>query len=170
MGHQVNFYATPKDIAVLEQRLRNRLNLAVFLGESSTAAPAVVDSLNVDRNGRRVLRCYLAPPEDMAAVVMHYIRTQGYWSVEVDPSPVVELDGCYCDGPILRRGRAYYVDHFLDGNQKWWTKSEEFRKWAKTVLSIIKNTFKPLEPRTAIVKYIGEDAAAWHAAGGKLVD
>ncbi len=169
MGHQFYFYQTPKDIAAMEQRLRKHTDFVIFLDDSRTVAPLVVDSLNAEENGRRILSYYLARPEDIGSVVMHHVPEQGYWTVQVSPSPVIELGTCFFDGKILRRDRAYYVDGQYGPDGQWMMKSEEFRKWAKTMLSTAKKTLKRLDPNSKAVNYIGEDAAAWHAAGGKLV-
>jgi len=169
MGHQFSFYQTPKDIAGMEQRLHKRVDFVIFLDESRCASPHVVDSLNVEENGRRVLRYRLARREDIDLIVMRHVPKQGYWIVDEQASPVIELGTCFTDGTIIRRSRAYYVDGLYGPDGQWMMKSEEFSKWAKIVLATLKKTLKPLEPGRRLTDYIGEDAAAWHAAGGKLV-
>ncbi len=169
MGHQFYFYQTPKDIAAMEQRLRKRTEFVIFTYTSQCASPHVVESLIAEENGRRILSYYIARPEDMGSIVMDYVPTLGYWTVEVLPSPVIELGTCFFDGTILRTDRAYYVDGFYGPDDQWMMKSEEFRKWAKMILATAKKTLKRLDPNSKVVTYIGEDAAAWHAAGGKLV-
>ncbi len=170
MGHQVNYFQTAKDIALLEQRLRKGLDFVIFEWKSPTRTPRVVDSLNFEENGRRVLNYGLARPEDLDAVVMQHVPEQGYWTFQVTPSPAIEIGTCYTDGTLIRRSRAYYVDGLYGPDDQWMMKSEEFRKWAKTILSTIKKTLKPFKRGTSSGWYIGEDAAQWHAAGGKLVD
>jgi hypothetical protein len=169
MGHQFSFYQTAKDIAAMEQRLRERAEFVIFLDDSRTGSPVVVDSLNVEENGRRVLSYNLARPQDMDSIVMRHVPEQGYWTAQVTPSPLLELGTCFFDGKILRSDRAYYVDGLYGPDGQWVMKSEEFRKWAKIILSTAKKTLKRLDPNSKFVEYIGEDAAAWHAAGGKLV-
>ncbi len=172
MGHQFSFYQTAKDIAAMEQRLRKRTEFVIFTYTSECASPHVVSSLNAEENGRRITSYYLARPEDMGSIVMHHVPEQGYWTVDEQASPVIELGTCFFDGQILRSSRAYYVDGFYGPDDQWITKrmkSEEFRKWAKVIFSTIKKTLKRLDPNSKFVEYIGEDAAAWHAAGGKLV-
>ncbi|MDC0742816.1 hypothetical protein [Polyangium mundeleinium] len=112
MGHQSTIYMTPKDTADLEQRLRERTDLAILLWKSPSASPRIVDSLNFYENGEQWYGLYLARPEDLDAIVMDYVKTQGYWTLESDPSPVVEFSCCSFKGDRLREGRVYYVDKF----------------------------------------------------------
>lgn len=169
MGHQVNYYMTPKDIEALEQKLRSRIDFAVIPSRNPSRVPQPISSLLVEKDGQRELFLYLVRPQDLSRVITNYIDTQHYWAVEDTPSPVVEFGGCFFDGNILRRDRVYYVDGSYDAKGDWVTKSEEFRKWAKSVLSIVKKSLKPLEAGSRSTEYIGEDAARWHAAGGNLV-
>jgi hypothetical protein len=167
MGHQSAFYLTPKDKADLEQRLREKTDFIILLSESPTSSPRVVDSLNFSEPEEPHYGKYLARPEDLNAIVTHYVTTQGYWTVEDTPSPVVEFRGCFFDGKILRRGRVYYVDGFYGPDGAWVNKREAFRKWAKMVHTTIKKSLKRRASR--YVEYIGEDAQAWVDAGGQLV-
>ena len=169
MGHQINYYLTPRDVETIEQRLRQRTDFVIFLEESKSATPCAAGSLNVEDNVCRALHYCLARPEDMDAIVMRHVPEQGYWTFQVTPSPAIELGTCYFNGQILRRSRVYYVDGFYGPGGDWVVKSEEFRKWAKSVLAIVRKSVKPYLRTGSLTEYIGEDAAKWHAAGGKLV-
>ena len=167
MGHQVNFYVTPKDIMDIERRLQGRDPLAIILDRSNTSEPRVVSSLDFQENGRPWLFLFLVRPEDLPKVVMNYVPAQGYWTVETLYSPVIELTRSFFDGQILRQGRVYYVDGFYGPDRAWIEKREAFRSWAKSVLALIKKTLKRREDGW----YIGPDALAWlESSGGKLVD
>jgi hypothetical protein len=170
MGHQVNYYMTPKDIEALEQKFRNRIDFAVIPWRNPSQRPQPTNSLLVEHNGQRVLSLCLVRPQDLSQVVTDYVDTQQYWTVEEAPSPVLEFRACFFDGTTLGRGRVYYVDGFYDSTDQWVTKSEDFRKWARSIFSIVKKSLKPLEPGSRSTWYIGEDAAQWHAAGGTLKD
>lgn len=170
MGHQVNYYMTPHDLSMLEQNLRSSIDYAVIARRNQSKVPVQMTSLLAESNGQRLLFLYMVRPQDLNQVVSKYIDTQDYWTVQTDPSPVVEFGGCFFDGTILRRDRVYYVDRFLDTNHKWVTKSEDFRKWAKTLFSIIKKSLRPRKPGDKFTEYIGEGAAKWVASGGKLVE
>ncbi|TKC98506.1 hypothetical protein [Polyangium fumosum] len=164
MGHQSCFYITPKDTAALEQRLRERTDFIILLWKSPSASPRVVDSLNFYENGEQWYGLYLARPEDLDAIVMDHVETQGYWTLESDPSPVVEFSCCSLKGNRLREGRVYYVDKFWKPDSGWEEKSEAFRKWARMVHTTLKKSLKRRDSR--YVEYIGEDAQAWLDAGG----
>jgi len=168
MGHQSSFYLTPKDTADLEQRLRAKTDLIILLWNSPTASPRVVDSLNLFENGKPWYGgYYLARPEDLSAIVMDHVPAQGYWTLENDPSPVVQFRGCPFDGKTLREGRIYYVDKFWTADRGWVEKPEAFRKWAKMVHTTIKKSLKRRDSK--YIEYIGADAQAWVDAGGELV-
>lgn len=165
MGHQVNFYLDPSDTTAVEHVLRSLGPFYVLHSRSPAPEPRVFESLNVEENGQPWLFLYLVRPEDLHAVVTTHVPAQGYWSVDVLDSPVVEFDRCFFDGAILRRGRLYYVDGFYDARQQWQDKPESFRTWAKAVLA---KTKKMLKRRNS--DYIGSGAEAWLASsGGKLV-
>lgn len=166
MGHQSCFYLTPKDTTELEQQLRKKTDLAILLWRSPTASPRIVDSLNFYEDGKQWFGLYLARPEDVDAIVMDYVDTQQYWTLEYSPSPVVEFSCCSFDGKRLREGRVYYVDKFWNPEHGWEEKGESFRKWAKMVHSTIKKSLKRRDSK--YIEYIGADAAAWVDAGGTL--
>ncbi len=168
MGHQINYYMTPKDIETLEQRFRERIDFIAVPWRCESEVPPKTSSLSLEYNGVRERGLYLVRPHELSQIVTKYIDNQHYWAVQGAPSPIVEFDVCFFDSNILRRGRVYYVDRFLNANQEWVTKSEEFRKWARSIFSIIKKSLKPLKPGDRFTEYIGEDAAKWVAAGGKL--
>jgi len=88
------------------------------------------------------------------------VPTQGYWTVDVLRSPVVQFRGCYFDGKIPRRGRVYYVDGFYAENDEWVEKPESFRAWAKAVLKAAKKGLKRQDS-----DYIGPEASEWLAQG-----
>lgn len=111
---------------------------------------------------------YVARPEDLNSVVMDYVKTQKYWTVETDPSPVVEVSRSSLRDNVFRAGRVYYVDGFYGPEDQWVTKrmkSEEFCKWAKRFLSAVKKSLKPVKPFPGCLEYAGEEAAALIASG-----
>jgi hypothetical protein len=169
MGHQINYYMTPKDVEALGQRFQDKVEFTAIPWRYQSEVPPRSNSLFVECNGVRERGLYLLHPQHLNQVVSRYIESQSYWTVQGHLSPVVEFDVCFFDNTILRRGRVYYVDRFLDTNHVWVTKSEDFRKWAKTLFSIVKKSLKPLKPGDRYTEYIGEDAAKWVAAGGMLV-
>lgn len=165
MGHQVNFYLDQDDTKKIESVLRSIGPLLVLHSRSGQPEPRVVDCLLHDEDSRSWLFYHLVRPEDLDGVNLRHVPAQGYWTVDVLTSPVVEFNGCFFDGAILRRGRVYYVDGFYDANQQWKMKSTGFRDWAKAALG---GTRKALKKHQS--DYIGTGAEAWRASGvGKLV-
>lgn len=166
MGHQINFYATPADIAVLGAAAARVEPMLVLHDRSPTAAPRVLPSLDHHDGTQRQLHFSLVREQDLARVATEHVPTQGYWIVDVLRSPVLEFSSCFFDGKILRRGRIYYVDGFYGEDGAWVEKPESFRTWAKRVRAAIR---KPLA-KHGDFEYIGADARAWlERGGGRLV-
>lgn len=165
MGHQVNFYISPTDTVLLERTLRKSFPLVVVHDRSASRAPRVVDSLDVEEDGKPWLYLYLARPDDLDELVMQHVPAQGYWALDVIKSPVIEFNRCFFNDQILRRGRVYYVDGFYGSDKTWVEKSESFRRWARSILSTTKKSLKRHGS-----DYIGHDALSWlGSSGGKLV-
>lgn len=165
MGHQVNIYVDPSDTISLAHALRGLGPLHLLHSRSPTSEPKVIESVNVEENGQPWLFLYLVRPEDLGAVVTRHVPAQGYWTVDVLKSPVVEFNRCFFDGRILRRGRLYYIDGFYGANEQWTEKPEAFRQWARAILTKTKSTLNKHKG-----DYIGTGAEAWLALGkGKLV-
>ncbi len=165
MGHQVNFYLNPNDTVAVEKVLRELAPLCILHSRSSTSEPHIVDTVNIEENGQPWLYLFLIRTDDLERLVTKHIPAQGYWTVDVLKSPVVEFNRCFFDGKTLRRGRVYYVDGFYDTNDQWVQKPEPFMKWAKSILTTTKHTLKRHGS-----DYIGTEAEAWLAScGGKLM-
>lgn len=134
MGHQVNFFAAPADIEQLQQRIGEIQPLCILHRRSPTAQPRVLDRLRFEEDGGTLLFYGLVRACDLSQVVTRLVPAQGYWTVDVSRSPVVELTSCYFDGKILRRGRVYHVDGCYGDDAEWVRKPEGFRTWAAAVL------------------------------------
>lgn len=163
MSHQVVFYATPKDLRAMEERIRGIGPMVVLHTRAPSPTPRVLPSLEHEEQGAPWLFFLLARPEDLGSLRVTHVPAQGYWSVDVTRSPVVQLTRCFYDGAILRQGRAYHVDGAYEG-ETWVEKDAGFRTWAKAVLSAVKRTMKYEKDH-----WIAPDAAAWVASGGKIV-
>ena len=165
MGHQANFYATPPDIAELESVIRELEPIVVLHDRSQTMNPRTLASLRFSENAEPLLFYYLVRKADLPEVVTRHVPAQGYWTVDVLRSPVVEFNSCYFDHRILRRGRVYYVDGFYGEDGTWIEKPESFQSWAKAVLRATRKSLKKYA-----TDYIGKDAMAWLTReDGKLV-
>ena len=165
MGHQVNFYLDPADTIALEEAIRTLGPLLVLHSRSPGPEPRVLECVSIEESGQPWLFLHLVRPEDLQSVVTRHVPAQGYWTIDVLRSPVIELNRCFFDGKILRRGRLYYVDGFYNASDEWQEKSDSFKRWAKTVLAKVKKGLKKHE-----MDYIGTGAETWLASsGGRLV-
>lgn len=165
MGHQVNFWALPADIAELEMRLRELEPMLILHARSQTSTPRILPALSHTESGHPWLFYWLARACDLEHVRTKHVPAQGYWTVESLYSPVVEFSSCYFDGRILRRGRVHYSDGFYDEHGAWVEKPTSFRTWAE---SILRTTKKCLGRHST--DYIGRAASHWFEQGeGHLV-
>ena len=165
MGHQVNFYVAPDDIDQIESEIRKLEPLLVVHSRSSTPTPRTLSNLRLEEAGLTWLFYFLVRESDVNSVVMDHVPEQGYWSVNVLASPVVEFTRCFFDGKILRRGREYYLERFYDRTGAQVEKGESFRVWAAKVL---KTTKRVLQKEGG--DYVGPAAAAWREqTGGTFV-
>ena len=105
MGHQVNFYLDPRDTEQIESVLRSLGPMLVLHSRSPRPEPKLLDHLTHEEQGQPWLFYHLVRPEHLGAVVLGHVPAQGYWTVDVLNSPVIEFTRCFFDGTILRRGR-----------------------------------------------------------------
>jgi hypothetical protein len=163
MGHQVNFFLTPRDTDILTGDLQKVGPFLVLHSRASTSAPRILESLNLVESGKPWLYFFLVHPDDLDAVVMRNVPAQGYWTVDVVESPVIEFSRCFFDDKTLRRGRMYYVDRFYASDGELQQKSVSFQKWARLIFTTTRKSLKKLD-----ADYVGQDAVAWLAASGGL--
>ena len=139
MSHQINFFLGPNDLIELEARLKKVDAPVVLHSRAPTNKPRVLDTINFTEDGKQWLFLYLVRSEDLTALRMKEVAAQKYWTIDTFISPIVELNSCYYDGKILRRGRLYYMDGYYDQEQ-WVEKSDDFRTWAKRLLAAARKT------------------------------
>lgn len=164
MSHQVNFYLTPTDVAVLEKRLQGIEPLLILLNKSENCHPFVLNSMDYVLHGKPWLYFYLVRPEDFGAVAMRHVPAQGYWTVDVMKSPVIEFNKSFFDNKTLRRGRLYYMDSYYNSDGLLQNKSEAFRNWAKKVFAFVRKGSHKVG-----AEYVGKDANAWlETAAGRF--
>jgi hypothetical protein len=166
MGHQLNYFLMPEDMRLLEKRLREKCPVVFLDTRSQQPAPIQLPDLEVAEFGKTRLRVILAPPDALQSVVLEYIPQQGYWLVDSTRSPVIELDRCYYDGKLLRKGRLYYERQFVDKGA-WVEKSAAFQAWAKKVFSVAR---MGLLRAPEALAYLGPHAQQERQRGLKLVD
>ncbi|MBJ6764571.1 hypothetical protein JGU66_27705 [Myxococcaceae bacterium JPH2] len=158
MGHQVNFFALPDDVERIRLGVDAIEPMVIITSRSDGPEPRIVSGFDFEEKGRRWFFYYLVRMSDLRSVVVRHIPTQGYWEVDSLVSPVVEYTDCKFDGEALDSGRIYYVDGFYGESREWVEKGEEFRLWAKKVLSVVRKCLKRQGGR-----YFGSSAIEWIA-------
>lgn len=155
MGKQVNFFAVNSDFDILESALKKIEPFVILKYESPTSAPERADHLRVRRMGEETLALRLCRACDIDSLHTWFVDTQGYWVVDTLTSPVVELNRCYYDGSICRRGRLYFRDGYYLDDGRWLDKPAHFVQWADRVLRLARRTFRR---NPALGSYVGPEA------------
>jgi len=126
--------------------------------------PRQIKGFDFIEDGKPWLYFYLVQPDKVDDVVMIHVPEQGYWTVDVHRSPVVQFNQCFFNGETLRRGRVYYIDKFYGPDKELVIKPEAFKKWAKAVFSAVRKVLKKHGS-----DYSGKEAEDWLiSSGGKL--
>lgn len=165
MGHQLNFFLTPKDTQIMLDSIGKVEKMLILHSRSDSPAPKPMSESEIIMD-RPWLFYHLVRERDLPLVVMDYVPKQGYWTVEVLPSPVIEFSRCFFDGNILRRGRLYYSEGDYDANGLWIAKEESFKKWARRIFAVARKALTLTQGF-----YYGTDALRWRdTRGGKFVE
>ncbi|MFY0525049.1 hypothetical protein ACN28I_18530 [Archangium gephyra] len=163
MGHQLRFFLTPADLQLLEQRLKAHCPVVYLDYRSEQPAPRLLSTLAVAEFSKTWLTIFLAPPESLQALRFEHVVKQGYWTVDLLRSPIIELSRCFYDGKLLRVGRLFYDRGFHDETGNWVEKPASFQTWAKKILSVAR---KGIQRDAALEAYVGENAQAERQRGG----
>jgi hypothetical protein len=135
MGKQINFFATDSDFMQLQQTLLAVAPYNILLPRSTESAARVVPNLQFTDNGQQQLFFFVARSEDLSKIKFNYVVAQGYWSVNVLKSPVIELHRGLAEGRRIDRSRLYFTESYFDDSQKLTRKSDDFCKWANSIFS-----------------------------------
>ena len=167
MGRQIQLYLTPDDVTAFEAALKQRGDVKFVAWSSPNAAPRILDtSTGRNEHGFRS-HCYLVRPQDTARLRLKCVPRQGYWLLDSELSAlVVEFNGGFFDGRLLRRGRLFYETGYYDSSGVWVRKPEDFIKWAQSITRLSKKLFQR-DP--VFDAYLGDSARKWLATtAGKL--
>jgi hypothetical protein len=169
MSRQCRFFLLPSDAETLVADLRDRIGLKLIDAKSSGPEPVEIDSpmhsvaSRQDGKTRLSAYCYITAATD-ANVKLRYIAQQGYWLVHEERSEVIQFHGLEYDGEIMLVGRFYFQNDFLLGDAIW-PKRDQFHRWADRIFRRAKAT---LAYSKGLDAYIGPDAEAWRAHGGRF--
>ncbi|MBL8213735.1 MAG: hypothetical protein JNK87_23655 [Bryobacterales bacterium] len=166
MGRQIQIYFSPEDVRMFENAAKEQLG-GVVLAHRQPASQAESIRSTVSKNADGVWSFgYLVRAQDLGGVVLRHIPAQGYWVVDETRSPVVELDGGFDDGTILRRGRLYFQKGFYGENGQWIDKPQIFLEWAEEILKLAKKLSRRDQKLEA---YVGPSAVQKQSSGCVLV-
>ncbi|HYP15044.1 MAG TPA: hypothetical protein VEQ63_14040 [Bryobacteraceae bacterium] len=165
-GRQVALYLTPTDIETLESAAADRLGAVLIDARCfSPHGASIRTTVRQIESGVRSLG-HLVRPSDLHNVVMRHVPAQQYWVVDEQRTPVVEVDGGFFDGNILRRGRLYCVTSFYGSGGEPVAKGADVVRWAAALFRAVK---KLSRYDASLNAYLGPDADAWCRQGGTLV-
>lgn len=165
MGHQVRFYLSSSDMIKLEKELMSLEPTIILHRRSRGPFPRVVDSTDLVEDGQRQYFFYFVRTIDLDSVVTKEVKTQGYWVIVENFSPVVEVICSGFDGELLRPGRLYYNDAYYNEAGKAVGKTPGFDVWAKKVLSRARRLLKYDKELFA---YVGAEANEMRKNGIKF--
>jgi hypothetical protein len=157
MGRQVNFYMLADDLLEFEKILHSKENILLVEARLSAPELQIIDTLVVPEMGKTPLLLYLVREKDIEEVIIKSVA-QKYWAIDILRSPVVELMRSYHNESIVRRGRLYFQPGFYDDNNCWMDKSQEFIKWANSLLRWVRQNYKR-DSETGF--YVGPGAWKW---------
>jgi hypothetical protein len=137
MGRQVNFFLLPNDFADLQVAIESAGPVRFLQDRTKTQQLRKLNSLVIppDEMGKTGLRVYATRPNDVDQIKLRWIEQQNHWIVDSLDSPVVEIDRCYYDSHLIRRGRVYFA---TDLRFRPHLPDEEFTKWGSSVISRIR--------------------------------
>ena len=167
MGKQVNFYLLPSDFTTVQAAIESAGPVKFLTDQTRDDRPREIDSLviNPDEMGRIGLRVYAVRPEDLHSVKTKWIEQQGHWIIDQFDSPVLEIDRCYYDGRLIRRGRIYFA---TDLRFRAALPDQDFVRWGTAVLSRVRRRLL-LDRHLHSFAYVSEAVIEWlHAHGGRF--
>jgi hypothetical protein len=165
VGKQVNFYLLPSDFTTVQAAIESAGPVKFLTDRTRDDRPREIDSLVVipDEMGRMPLRVYAVRPEDLHSVKTKWIEQQGHWIIDQFDSPVLEIDRCYYDGRVIRRGRIYFA---TDLRFRPAFPDKDFVRWGTAVLGRVRRRLL-LNRQLHSFAYISEAVLSWlHAHGG----
>lgn len=166
MGRQIQIYFNTDDVQELEKAAKSQLGAIVLAHRHSGNSAAPADSTVVKNSDGLRSFGYLVRPQDLEKVVLRLVPAQRYWVVDETRSPVVELDGGFDDGKILRQGRLYFQKGFYGEDGQWVNKAQDYLQWAEEILKLAKKFSRRDQKLGA---YIGRAAAEEHRVGSVFV-
>jgi len=148
--------------------LEQRGDVKFVAWSSPNAAPKILDtSTGRNEHGFRS-HCYLVRPQDIAKLRFKRVPGQDYWLLDSELSALVmEFNGGFFDGTLLRRGRLFYETGYYDSSGAWVAKPEDFIKWSESITRLAKRL---LQHDAVFDAYFGDSAREWLATTAGELD
>lgn len=163
MGRQVNFYLVGDDHSLV-QRLIESAGPVAFIQDRQAGPDLVpVGDIRIPRElmGKVPLRVYAAQPSAVPHLSLRWIPEQNYHIIDIG-SAAIEIDRCFFDGRVARRGRIYaHTSPWRPQDADEWT---SFQTWSKRVMRRVVDGFKRDGQRLGerpFFTYFGPEAYAW---------
>jgi hypothetical protein len=167
VGHQVNFFVMPADLPDLEAAIRSTGDVCFLVGKSSTAQPAELDTIAPEQVTEPPrLEYFIVQRRELPAVSTRFIKTQNYWLIDNNESPVIEFSPGLFSGSKLTRGRAYLA---TDLRFRPELPSPDFVRWGDRVLTRLKKKLTRHPELAPPWLYFGASALQWiHNSGATM--
>jgi hypothetical protein len=153
-GHQVRFYALPIDFDEIEATIR-ALDRDVRFLDRKLHDGKLFELEHLDR----------APDGRVEIILERHLPYLSYGPSSGPPaymdsllSPILEFDGYYFNGELLRQGRLYFTPSFYDDDGALCRKPVEFLNFADRALKATRRLFKR---NPTFDGYVGKAAADW---------
>jgi hypothetical protein len=171
VGHQVNFFILPSDLAEMEAEVRKVGDVMMLRDRTAAPEPTELTTLSIGPGdmGKVALRVYLVRPKDRELVQTRWIEQQRHWIIDQFGSPIVEFDRPFFDGVAFRPGRAYFASGGKFGHAG---RSTEFVRWGNRILASIRKSIIRTPQISSFAMYASPQALEWinqpDVSGGEL--
>ena len=156
MGRQIGFYAIGSDLTLLVEAFKSKGALVLPL---RTLGPEATGEAHPYRLGGHA--DFLAREQDLSQVCRQNTERYG-WIVDQSDCPVVEFDAGSLNEGMLDPGRLWFSPYDQSGRPK----SEDFVKWASSILRTVGTTLKLRRRYDGYAgNYVGPEAFAGFSAG-----
>lgn len=164
MGRQVNFYMLPEDEKQFIEFVRSTGDIAVYNWKNETPYPPEILEFPPPFSVPSSFDYCIFNKSLGSAVKTTFIEKQGYYTIDMTNSLVIEFSRCGLKNNKLREGRIWAEFKIVVGNS-FQGKEEEFLKWYQKIARWIKRNYKRMENGW----YIGPKTEEWVQNGGTLI-
>jgi hypothetical protein len=139
---QLNFFIHPDDLKAIESFLIEK-NILFISQPTFDLNDPYTNTIAYPKPENHFDTVYLLHPKFMDNVFFDKIEKQGYYSIKVLPSYVLEFSrgGFSSDAEKLHRARLYFIKYFNDENGIEVTKPDDFVNWANGIVKDFKKFF-----------------------------